>query len=120
MRRLSGGGGQGGRIHPPIAALRWPFCSALCLPSPRPRQLLSRCLLTWPWYREQLWQEECGSSLWRPARRGGRVERWDPLDCWHFHPWPRLTLLEGETATGRPRAMAVDWWGRAWDNDSAR
>ena len=40
--------------------------------------------------------------------------------CWHLHPCRRLTLFEGETAAGRPHAVAVEWWHRVWDNDPAR
>ena len=34
---------------------------------------------TWRRYLEPLWQEETGAALWRPARSGGRVGRWDSL-----------------------------------------
>ena len=59
--------------------------------------------------------DHCPSAqaLWRLARHGGRVDRWDP-------PIARTSAnFEGETAAGRPHASAVDWWGRVWDNNPA-
>ena len=88
--------------------------------SPRPDARSARRLYAWRWYLAPMWQEEMGAALWRPTRQGW-VEIWgDPPACWYVRPFRRLTLLEGQTATGRPHTVGVDWWYRVWDNDPAR
>ena len=59
-----------------------------------------------------------GDVATNTARPGAALGQ--PPACWHLRPLRRLTLFKGETAAGRPQIVGVDWWGRVWDNDTAR
>ena len=94
-------------------ALPWRYPCVLCARTPLPNDRSARLFYTWGWYLALLWWEETGAPMWRPTRHG-RMECWDPPNCWHFSPRRRLALFASPPPppTLTPRRPSGRWLPR--------